>query len=140
MNAPRDRTAASAEPGVRRAIVIDPDAATRNFVARALASFRPGFDVRTAESTVDARRWLETIGDAELVVVADEEHVATRAMLASRTCASTRLVRLASGAGTGPSDERTEDDVALRKPFSLTELLRAVRAARPAAEAARIAR
>jgi predicted dehydrogenase len=60
--------ASGQKEGRLKAIVVDPDESGRAFVADALMSFEPGFDVVTATGVDEAAEWLETFVPDLLVV------------------------------------------------------------------------
>ncbi len=115
-------------PTRRRAVVVDADQATRAFVADALTTFEPGFDVATAATVEDALEWVESF-HPHLVVFNQDSTANPHAILDDlmsrpdgRHC---RIVTLGGGAGDSRLSEWRHG--ALNADVTLNDLLAAVR-------------
>jgi predicted dehydrogenase len=114
----------------RRAIVVDPDETVRAFVADALTSFEPGFDVVTVSNTDEAAEWAGSFIPDLLVVNGDAhlngapEFVDTLlAAPASRHC-KVLSIGHPEGPDVGPSRRR---HATVPGTVSLSELMETVR-------------
>jgi DNA-binding response OmpR family regulator len=109
----------------RRALVVDRDEAHLAFVAEALSSFRPGFEVATARDLDQAEEWLDTFHpdllllDLDLPVEATD-HLTERLREDPRT----RNCKILGIGPDRPAARRAE--ATLPRPLHLKTLLSAV--------------
>lgn len=110
----------------RRAMVVDPKRSSRAFVAEALNSFEPGFDVVTAADTEQAAQWTFV---PDLVVIDVDDPGAVEyvvALLARPESANCRIIWI----GGFPADSYTgavRCHGVLGRDAGLSELLRTIR-------------
>ncbi len=124
---PRERSAPL------RALVVDPDPTVLAFAADALNSFRPGFDVATAESVDKALAWLDTFQPDVLLLGIYPASEGVEALIARlgnppRTTPC-KIVCLTESAPSAflLAPARIRAQAVLPKPLGLTTLLSTVR-------------
>jgi len=116
-----------------KALVVDADGASRAFLAEALHSFAPGFDVATASDPRQAMAWLETFPPdlllTDLRFGPDGAGALRERLRADARTGACRVVVLSSLPEDDPRVEsaRLESDAVLIKPIGLPFLLETVR-------------
>ena len=131
---PGPQAAASSKSIERpKALVVDADDASRAFVAEALHSFAPGFDVATASDPRQAMAWLESFPPdlllTDLGFGTDGAGALRDRLRADARTGACRVVMLSSLPEDDPRVERArlESDAVLIKPVGLPFLLETVR-------------